>query len=206
MTTREPVLKPVAIEALRPTQITVGFHEVEQKRRQWRARAEKDDGAFLGRHMIPCVLGPRARHYIIDNHHMARALHDEGVDDVLVNVAADLGALSKVSFWTYLDNVAWCHPYDAEGRRRDFDAIPSSIAKLHDDPYRSLAGDLRRAGGFAKDTTPYSEFLWADFLRKRIKPKAVRRNFSAALRKSLTLAKTKQAGYLPGWCGADPID
>jgi hypothetical protein len=43
-----------------------------------------------------------------------------------------------------------------------------SVADLMYDPYRSLAGALRRTGGFAKDTTPYSEFLWADFLRRRI--------------------------------------
>ena len=38
---------------------------------------------------------------------------------------------------------------------------------LVDDPFRSLAGELRRVGGYAKDTTPFSEFLWADFLRRR---------------------------------------
>jgi len=42
------------------------------------------------------------------------------------------------------------------------------MADLADDPYRSVAGELRRQGGFAKDTTPFSEFLWADFLRRRI--------------------------------------
>jgi hypothetical protein len=47
------------------------------------------------------------------------------------------------------------------------------MAKLIDDPFRSLAGELRRAGGFAKDTTPFSEFLWADFLRRRVKRKTV---------------------------------
>ena len=44
--------------------------------------------------------------------------------------------------------------------------IPKSIDALIDDPFRSLAGGLRRVGGFAKDTTPFSEFLWADFLRR----------------------------------------
>ncbi len=206
MNNREPLLKPVPINSLRPTQITLGFREVDQKRRQWRARANKDGDVFLGRHMIPSVLGPKGDHYIIDNHHLARALHEEKVRDVLVSVAADLSALSKASFWIYLDNVNWCHPYDAEGCRQDFDAIPSSIAKLDDDPYRSLAGDLRRVGGYAKDTTPFAEFLWADFLRKKIRRKAVKHSFSAALRKALILAKTKDAGYLPGWCGPDPID
>ena len=206
MDTREPLLKPVAIEALRPTQITLGFREVDQKRKQWRDESTTKGDAFLGRHMIPSVLGPKGRHYIIDNHHLARALHEEGVEAVLVTVAADLSALTKASFWTYLDNRAWCHPYNAEGRRVDFDEIPTAICKLKNDPYRSLAGDLRHAGGFAKDTTPYSEFLWADFLRRRIKVKAIDKDFHAALRCAVTLAKTMDANYLPGWCGPDPID
>ncbi|MEO8812970.1 MAG: ParB-like protein, partial [Caulobacteraceae bacterium] len=98
-----------------------------------------------------------------------------------------------------------CHPYDTEGRRTDFDAIPASIDKLRDDPFRSLAGDLRHAGGFAKDVTPFAEFLWADFLRRRIKAKAVDKDFKGALKRSVTLAKSRDASYLPGWCGPDPI-
>jgi hypothetical protein len=75
------------------------------------------------------------------------------------------------------------------------------ISDLIDDPYRSLAGELRRAGGFAKDTTPYSEFLWADFLRSRIKRKSINKDFVAAAEKALALAKSSDANYLPGWCG-----
>ena len=45
---------------------------------------------------------------------------------------------------------------------------------MEDDPYRSLAGELRTMGGFAKDSSPFSEFLWADFLRPRIKAKTIR--------------------------------
>lgn len=205
MTQSEPILKPISIADLRPTQMTVGLREVEEKRRQWRELAETHGPEFLGRHMVPTVLGPKGRHYVLDHHHLVRALFDEGVKEVLATVEADLSALQKTSFWVYLDNRAWCHPYDDTGKRRDFDAVPGSIAELKDDPYRSLAGELRRAGGFAKDTTPFSEFLWADFLRARIKPKAVAKDFKSALRKSLTLAKTKEAGYLPGWCGPNPI-
>jgi hypothetical protein len=58
---------------------------------------------------------------------------------------------------------------------------------------RSLAGELRRAGGFAKEVTPFSEFLWADFLRNRIKPEAVKPDFADALVRALTLAKTDAA-------------
>ena len=35
---REPVLQPVTIESLRPTQITVGMREVEEKRKCLRKR------------------------------------------------------------------------------------------------------------------------------------------------------------------------
>ena len=201
MTHREPVLEPVPVADLRPTQITVGFREVKEKRREWSERGAHSGEVFLGRHMIPVLLGPKRRPYVIDHHHLARALHDEGVNEVAITVVADLSKLSKDEFWVLCDNKGWCHPYDAAGVRRDVDAIPKTIMKLVDDPYRSLAGELRRQGGFAKDTTPFSEFIWADFLRRRIKPDAVEKDFDKAMAKALALAKSPLAGHLPGWCG-----
>jgi hypothetical protein len=205
MTTREPILKTVEIAALRPTQITVGLREVAEKQSEWADRSDKGAGKSLGSHMIPTVLGPKQRHYVLDHHHLALALHQAGQTEVLVTLLVDLSALTKASFWTYLDNRAWCHPYDAEGRRRGFDDIPTKITNLADDPYRSLAGELRRAGGFAKDTTLFSEFLWADFLRSRVKAKQIKDRFSAALERAMSLAKSEAAGYLPGWCGPHPL-
>jgi hypothetical protein len=200
MTLREPIVETIAIKALRPTQMTVGFREVAQKRRHWRKQMGKGR-EVPGRHVVPALLGPKERYYIIDEHHLVRALHEEGVAEVLITVVADLRSVHQDSFWVVLDNRGWCHPYDAEGRRRGFDAIPASIAGLRDDPYRSLAGELRRAGGYAKDTTPFSEFMWADFLRRRIKRKQVETRFEAALAKALKLSRDETAGYLPGWCG-----
>ena len=206
MRSPEPIISPVAIKDLRPTQITVGYREVDEKREQWRARAEHDGGDYLGRHMVPVVLGPKCRHYIIDHHHLARALHDEGVKQMLVNVVADLQILDKAAFWVYMDNRAWCHTYDHEGEKRGFDAIPTTVAELTDDPYRSLAGELRQHGGYAKDNTPFSEFIWADFLRRRIKRKLLDKKFEQALQESLGLAKGAEANYLPGWCGPKASD
>ncbi|MBV9051163.1 MAG: chromosome partitioning protein ParB, partial [Hyphomicrobiales bacterium] len=159
------------------------------------------EGAFLGKHMIPVILGPKRRAYVIDHHHLARALHDEGVEHVLVTVIANLSKLEKDAFWVVLDNRSWMHPYDENGRRRDYGEIPKSVVGLLDDPFRSLAGELRRAGGYAKDTTPFSEFLWADFLRRRLKRKDVEQDFDAALKNAVELAKSMDANYLPGWCG-----
>jgi hypothetical protein len=204
LNTREPILNPVAIDDLRPTQMTVGFREVAEKRREWRERSSDKAGKYLGTHMVPAVLGPKGRYYLVDHHHLALALLEEKQTEVLVTVIADLSALPKATFWTYMDNRAWCHPYDAAGKRRDFDDIPKRVSDLADDPYRSLSGELRRAGGFAKDTTPFSEFLWADFLRPRVRAKQISERFSAAIEKALAFAKSHEAAYLPGWCGPDP--
>ncbi len=201
---RDPVLKPVAIASLRPTQISVGLHEVKEKRKRLRERGPKKIGNFLGDHMIPVILGPKKRPYVIDHHHLALSLHEEGLKRVLVTVVADLSELTPDDFWLVLDHHSWVHPYDQDGRRRDFSKIPKSIDKLRDDPFRSLAGEIRRAGGFAKDTTPFSEFLWADFFRRRMKRKSVQNDFHAAVKKAMKLAKSLDARYLPGWCG--PVD
>jgi hypothetical protein len=99
-----------------------------------------------------------------------------------------------------MENRDWTHPF-VDGRRRPYSDLPKSVDKLIDDPFRSLAGELRRAGGFAKDTTPFSEFLWADFLRRRVKRETVEADFKHALEKALELAKDEEASYLPGWCG-----
>lgn len=201
MLDREPLLHPATIGDLRPTQMTVGYREVAQKRLEWRERAERDGPDFLGRHLIPVVIGPRDRMWMIDNHHLARALHDEGVQHVLVRVVADLSRVDLPLFRTFLDNRNWVHPFDVEGRRQPVEDIPKHIGKLKDDPYRSLAGALRRAGGYAKDDTPFSEFLWADYLRHKISRTLVEKDFDAAVIQAMTVAHKAKANYLPGWVG-----
>ena len=46
-----------------------------------------------------------------------------------------------------------------------------------------LAGRVAicRAGGYIKDETPYTEFLWVDFLRRRIGRKSVQSKCEKAL-------------------------
>lgn len=197
---REPVLHATPVLELRPTQMTVGMREVVMKQKAWREREPKDLEKFLGSHMVPVILGPGKLKYLIDHHHLALALHEAGVGSVFVTIVADLHKLEFDSFWNMMDYHGWTHPFDAKGRRREYADLPETILDMTDDPYRSLAGELRSIGGFAKDSTPYSEFVWADFLRLRIKSKAVKQDFSAALQVALDLAKSEAASYLPGWC------
>lgn len=91
----EPHLTPVEITSLKPTQMTVGLREVEDKRRQWAAIREEKGADFLGHHMVPVVLGHKQRLYLVDHHHLALALHEEGVKHVLTSIVADLSHLGR---------------------------------------------------------------------------------------------------------------
>ncbi len=142
----------------------------------------------------------RRRHGDIALHQLL-ALHLEGERHVLTTQLADLSRLDRQAFWTFLDNRGWMHPFDADGVRQPRSELPKTVAELEDDPYRSLAGELRFAGGYAKDATPFSEFLWADALRRRVEEKTAKNDPETALEQALAFAKSSTASYLPGWCG-----
>ena len=143
MHVREPLINPVDISELRPTQITVGMHEVRAKRQSWQAKKGKSE--FLGRHMIPVILGPKERPYVIDQHHLARALHDEGEKHVLVSVVIDLRTLERDAFWIFSTIAGGVTPTIRGALRCGFADIPKSVADMRDDPFRSLAGELRES-------------------------------------------------------------
>jgi hypothetical protein len=193
-----------ALTELRPTQMTVGYAEVLLKRQQWRALDKSGRRGFLAAHPLPAVLGPKLRHYVVDHHHLGRALLEEGVVGVRLVVWADLSALAKDEFWVVMDHRQWLHPYDARGRRKPFTDIPKALAALVDDPYRSLAAAVRMDGGFPKDQTPFAEFLWADFFRRRVSAELLRDAPDAALDVALRLVHDKAAMHLPGWSGPGP--
>lgn len=198
---RDPLLSPVPIQSLRPTQITIGLVEVEGKRRQWDELGDQKAG-FLGQHMIPVVIGPKGRPYVIDHHHLARALHDEGQKTVLVQPVANLQKLTQEHFWRFLDNKGWLHPFDEHGDRQSYSAIPKKIGQLKDDPFRSLAGAVRNAGGYAKETTPFMEFIWADYFRRTFRAREIRQHWHATLERAVALAHHHDAHFMPGWCGS----
>lgn len=198
-----PTLEPVLIGELRPTQMTVGKREVALKRQQLRALTSGKAGAFLGHHFIPVVLGPKRRYHIVDHHHLALALYEENVREVFVWMISDLSALDKNAFLVVLDNRSWMHPFDASGKRCAYADLPKSVNKLADDPYRSLAGAVRRLGGYAKDPAPFAEFLWADYFRRKITLAQLNDDFDKAAQAALHLATQAEANYLPGWCGPE---
>jgi hypothetical protein len=189
----------VPIAELRPTQATIGYREVMAKRSRYRAAITADRLVLLQQQGVPIVVGPEAHAYVLDRHHGLCALFAEAVVTVPVVTIDDLSDLSREAFWSTLDARGWCHPYDADGRRLLYERIPTSMSDLSDDPYRSLASALRRVGGFDKVKVPYSEFAWADFLRRRLDRGALERDFAGVLQAALRLSGGEAARALLGW-------
>jgi hypothetical protein len=182
--------------------MTVGYAEVLYKRAQWRAMAGHAQRAFIADHTVPAVTGPHGRSYIVDHHHLCLALLKEGVPAVRLGLQADFSNLDRDEFWLVMDHRQWAHPYDARGRRLQLDRIPKKLDELADDPYRSLAAAVRMAGGFPKDQTPFAEFQWADFFRRRVGASVLKRDPDSALARALALAHSREAMHLPGWAGS----
>lgn len=196
-----PRLATVRLARLRPTQFTVGYAEVAEKSAEWRQLSRKRRHAEIESHVFPAVLGPGEDYYIVDHHHLGIALLDEKVKDVVVARLDDLSWLDVPVFWRTMEFRGWSHPFDHRGRRCDCRDMPRRLADMQDDPYRSLAGLVRRAGGYAKDQAPFVEFIWADFFRPRVPARLIRRDPDTATHAGVRLARSREARYLPGWTG-----
>ena len=194
-------LHEVEIHRLRPTQITVGLIEVHDKRAKLESLKRHEQKEFLLAHAIPAVWGPDGKLYITDHHHLGRACEEAGIDTGFFMVEEDFSKLPIAQFWPRMSAAHWAHPIDQHGQQRSFELIPDHLTKLIDDPYRSLAGYVRDAGGYEKSPTAFSEFLWADFFRARVLIGPTRADFLAAVARGLELAASTAAASLPGYKG-----
>lgn len=191
----------IALSKLRPTQITVGMLQVKHKRKRIKALAKRpvELVEFILERPIRVVLGPKGKVYVIDHHHLALALIKEEYETAPMEIEQDLSAIAPGKFWKSMDRLGFVHAFDSAGKKCSLNAIPASLKQLKDDPYRSLAGFVREAGGFTKVKTPFAEFIWADFFRSRIKAKILASHFDKGLKLALLLARTPDAAKLPGY-------
>jgi hypothetical protein len=132
----------------------------EGEAQHWKTLGKRARQAAIESHWFPAVLGPGGLHYITDHHHLGLALIEEGETRVNAMLLKDLSWLDDTIFWRIMEHNQWVHPFGPDGARREYAHLPQALTGLEDDPYRSLAGELRTAGGYAKDATPFSEFLW----------------------------------------------
>ena len=87
------------IADLLPTQVTLGMREVAFKRQRWRQKDRERAEHYLSNHPIPVILGLESRYFILDRHHLTRALCDEGMVQVSISIVANESALPRDEFW-----------------------------------------------------------------------------------------------------------
>ena len=187
---------------LRPTQFAVGMREVAWKTDKLKGLKDKELREFLHERPVPVVEWGKAL-YILDHHHLVCACWEAGVDEVPLERKADFSHLGAAKFWEEMRRLGWSHLYDQFGKGpHEPRLLPADVRGLADDPYRSLAWALRRAGGYDKSGTLFSDFKWAEFLRSRVILEPGDASFEAGLKKALSLAHTPDAARLPGFAKA----
>ena len=195
-------LFPCDIDALRPTQISVGMAEVSERKTKLRAKSPDKLEAYKNEHPEPVVRGPGGALYIIDHHHLARALSDMGVKQTSCYVAGDLSNLTGQAFFDEMEKRNWLFLEDNTGAKKEARDLPLRVSGLEDDPYRSLAGAVRDAGGYGKTCAPFAEFQWADFFRGQIGRDLLESHPDQALNEAESAAGSPKACKLPGFKGA----
>ncbi|MFM4872591.1 ParB-like protein [Aeromonas veronii] len=191
----------IGIDALHPTQRGVGQIQVDETQATLAGMSAKQLDKFMKKKEIPVVIAPDGSYWLVDRHHLTKALWQQGIKDARVKVIGRLQ--DKANFWSQMQNNHWAWLKDEKGQPLTPEQLPSSIDKLPDYPYRTLAGLLQNAGYFRKDKQVYFvEFAWASWLGKQMQWMPVdSANLAARLQQAKRLACGSDAKDLPGYPG-----
>jgi hypothetical protein len=197
------------LKSLRPLQGAVGMGEVQQKADKIKNKPKKEESK-LAADPIKVVRGPGGQLFVTDHHHGARAWLLAGYSSGVCSIERDPSTPDPEKFWPRLEDLKKVHLENKDGVVIAPDALPTSLEKLPDDPYRTLAWMLRKKDGFCRalmQQKEFAEFIWADWMRGRIElpPAQVAAAPKKFLETALKLAKSPAAAGLPGYVGDKPI-
>lgn len=196
------------VRQLRPLQGAVGMEEVRDKLQRIVAKPRKERSK-LDDDPIKVVRGPNGALFITDHHHGADAWRLSGQPDVPCQIGARPPFGSEAEFWSGLVADRLVRLADANGNAITPAQLPKSLEAMPDDPYRSLAAEVRDAEGFCRSNMPqkeFAEFLWADWLRQRpeLPISAVKSSAASLLPTALALVRSPAAQTVPGYTGPEP--
>ena len=191
----------IDIVDLHPTQLTLGLSEVKIRAAKIAKQTAAEREAYLQRKSIPYVLGPGKRLYMVDHHHLARALWSLNLSQAaLGEQLADWSDLETKTFWRKMEAKGYCWPIDADGNRRPYSAIPTHVSELTDNVWRALARRVR-GKAFENQDTPFQEFIWGDYFRTFMSRRLIEMQFDLAAELAGKLARLPEAEDLPGYLG-----
>jgi hypothetical protein len=181
-----------------PTQFETGHRAVGYRQNRLSTKDKQKLEKYLSRRPFPVIIGPE-QVYVGDRQHLGRALLLNGITVARYEIEQDWRTLDQDAFEVRMVVEDRVRLKDALGRTRLFDELPQSLLDLKDDPYRSLAYFVRKAGGFRKCSTQFSEFAWADFFRQHIDVGTTDEQFYAAVGHGINWAHSDYAQHLPGY-------
>jgi len=191
---------------LKPMQIPAGMIEVQGKARDLRDLKSKDAEDWLRKKSVPYVEDYKGRKRPVDHHHESRAAWEADYDEVFAHRYFDdemhrlIKGLDRDRFYAVTRAMGLFYDRDQFGAGpHDPNHLPEDVRGLADDPYRSLAGEVRKRGGYDKTATPFAEFLWANFFRERLKTYPTKADFEKAVAEAMKLVRDPAAKSLPGY-------
>lgn len=189
------------IHLLHPTQPGVGLLQVDEETQKLKSKSAKKLIDYAQKKRIPVVIGPDGQFWLVDRHHLTRALWDLGMREVPVEIEGRLDDADR--FWEQMQQHHWAWLKDEHGRAVTPQQLPRHIALLPDYPYRSLAGFAEDAGLFRKEEQRFFiEFAWAQYLGEKLKWRPVTRDtLPTLLKASEIFACLPDAANLPGYPG-----
>ncbi|WP_454916952.1 ParB-like protein [Xanthobacter sediminis] len=194
----------VRIGDLHPTQLTLGMSEVKRRAKAMDAMSKSALKALVASKPIPHVVGPRGQLYMVDHHHLCRALQRIDADKVVLGArVADWSDLDLHSFWLRMENERLCWPIDTDGNRRPCIKIPSNVKNLTDNPWRTLARGVR-GRAYANQDTPFQEFMWGNYYRSFMSIRLLEAELDLAEELAVRLSRLDEAQDLPGYLGPTP--
>lgn len=194
----------VKILSLRPTQFAVGMLEVDEKIKEISSLSKKEIKRYIKDNIVPVVKGLDEEYYVVDKHHFLSVCYQLGINKVKIDVIKDFSDqpdLTYEEFWEWMFSSRNCYPYCQFGQGpREPLYLPHDVRGLADDPYRSIAWFVRKAGAFENSEKNFSEFQWANFFRsKGLLKKYGRKGLPEALVEAVRLSQTEEARKLPGY-------
>lgn len=189
----------VYIDSLRPTQLTLGLEDVNKRANKMALLGADSLNKLLTKKSIPHVVGPDNEIYIVDHHHLCRALWSIGHKSAaLGEQLADWSDLEHKEFWKKMDKNGYCWAIDSDGHRRPYSAIPKHVRELTDNVWRSLARAVR-GHAFSNEDTPFQEFIWGDYFRTFMSQRLIEQDFELAKRVATSVAHLPEAEDMPGY-------
>lgn len=183
-----------------PTQFAVGELEVNAKVKKFKKMSASEISQYASEHQGLVVIGPGNTLYLADGHHIAAALLKVNKETMPVEVAANLSTLSETDFEKNMLANHWTWLLDENGKSgKTFSQLPTHVADLGNNLYRSLAWLVRKAGGYSKTSELWTDFLWSEYFRAHITIADKDTDMEKATKEALKIVHSPDAKDLPGY-------